>query len=126
LRNNFNAPPICAIFMIVYRQSSREKYEPGPFDYHNVPLVGFSLGAGDVNTLASFGLGSRVSNHAISLPFGQIGAPSTNVTLGSRDPVNGGIFGLLTSPGATLESRGLTDHMNYCYSALTIWGRGGC
>lgn len=91
-----------------------------------LPLVGFSLGAGDVNTLASWGLGSKVGNSAISLPVGQIGAPNTQVTLGAWDVVNGGFWGLLTSPSASLENSGTLEHSRNRYCALERVGLGSC
>lgn len=92
----------------------------------NVPLVGFSLGAGDVNTLSSWGMGSNSSNNSVSLPFTQVGGPNNSVTLGKWDFVNGGILGLLTSPNASLESSSLSDHRAYRYCALQKWGLGSC
>jgi RHS repeat-associated protein len=90
-----------------------------------LPLVGYSLGAGDVNTLASYGLGSTHGNYAISLPALQVGAQGNNVTLGSRDPVNLGGFGRILSPGASVEDRGFADHVVGNYRALQHWRGGG-
>ncbi|MFT3792958.1 MAG: RHS repeat-associated core domain-containing protein [Rudaea sp.] len=89
----------------------------------NLPLAGYSLGASDVNVLAAYGLGSHVANYSVALPVGQVGAPMNSITLGMRDPVNGGIFGLLTSPGATMENRGFFDHAHSCYGQLASLGQ---
>lgn len=89
---------------------------------HGLPLVGYSLGAGDVNMLAAWGLGSRSGNLAVSLPVGQVGAPNTNVVLGLWDPVNAGFIGGLTSPGALVEDKTLLDHMGYNYCSLRAAG----
>ena len=94
-----------------------------------LPLLGYSLGAADVNMLAAWGMGSRTSNTAVSLPMGQVGAPGTKVVIGLWDPVNAGFIGGLTSPGAIVENRSLLDHMGYEYCDMRKIGYGsgsGC
>ena len=96
---------------------SASAYEYLLFGDHSLPLTGYSLGAVDVNNLAGLHI-PQGSVTAISLPFGNAGAPGVTVVNGRRDLVNGAIFGYVFSPYASSENRSTTDHATYNYNAL--------
>jgi hypothetical protein len=87
----------------------------------SAPLIGFSLGALDVNTLVGKGYGLNGAT-AVSLPFGNVGQGGVNVINGTYDPVNGGYMGYFFSPNAAFVPGGLMCHMTYCYDALQTRG----
>ena len=87
----------------------------------NAPLMGYSLGALDVNVLASKGFGWNGVT-AVSLPFGNVGMSRVSVINGKTDPVNGGWFGYLFTPSAMFVDGGLACHMSYCYDVLGTRG----
>jgi hypothetical protein len=93
-------------------------YEYVKYGNPNNNLVGFSLGALDVNNLVARGYGQSGSL-AVSLPFGNFG--QALVVNGTLDPINGGFLGWLFTPSAKWENQGFSCHRNHCYDALKVY-----
>ena len=75
----------------------------------SLPLIGYSAGALDANTLVTLGLADTAT--LVSLPFFGVSTSNSSVELGSRDFVNGGWLGHFLNPQATVVNRDLSDHM---------------
>lgn len=118
---NFAGLPFDVIDIMLGYQG---KFTASAYEYiqhgdKNNRTLGYSLGAMDLNNLASRGYVHKDS-HAVSLPFLNFGV--TNVTIGTHDPINGGIYGAIFSPHAEWENEGLGCHTSHCYFALGNYG----
>lgn len=71
-------------------------------------VTGHSLGA--LDGINSYQYGLATGGTLYSVPFGNIAPTAFQVSLGSGDIVNGGVFGKILNPGAGLCSIGPTGH----------------
>jgi RHS repeat-associated protein len=81
------------------------------------PVTGHSLGTLDASYAVSHGLASRAE--LFSVPFGNVGPPSSTIRLGNFDPVNGGFLGQIFNWGALSCAIGF----NHGYS---VYRASGC